>query len=239
MYSYEVGDLALMLGTAVKVCTDLSRSDRLAQPICDDAFCSHFVQIIDGLVIVCENFHADPSLIEALKSLLEDAKSPAFDRRESVVYARLAPILEGIQNNLNSRAFMFIPEDRASYWENFDIFGEDFVLAFPKPAVREMLEVGNCYAAGRNTACVFHSIRVTEYALRKLARQMRVTVSDKGKTHPLEYADWNKVIVAIREKIKASRLLPHGPRKAATLQLYSDLAQQCEYIKDIWCSAPR
>ena len=234
MRRYKVGDLALMLGTAIKICTDLSTSDKLAQPICDDDFCADFVQIVEGLLIVCRNFDGDAALISAIEALCLDAKSPKFDRREAVLHARLKIIIDGIQNNLNSRAFMFIPTDRAQYWENLELFGEEFILAFPRVAVREMLEAGNCYAAGRYTACVFHCIRVTEYALRKLARKMKVTVSDKGKTHPLEYADWDKVIQAIRNKIVAIRTFPRGPKKEQKLQFYSDLAEQCEYMKDIW-----
>jgi hypothetical protein len=234
MYRYNIADLAKFVSTGMKICTDLDTSDTLKQPICDDVFCSHFVHVVDALRILSEQFEADPSLIEALKSLRDDAKGPKFDRRESVVVARFRPILHGIQNNLNSRAFMFVPVERTQYWENYDLFGEDFILAFPKLAVFEMLEVGNCYAAGRNTACVFHCIRVAEFALRKLARKLRASVSDKGKTHPLEYADWDKVITSIRNKITEIRGIPRGAKKQEKLQFYSNLADQCEYMKDIW-----
>jgi len=97
---------------------------------------------------MCKNFQADPALMVALESLLAESKSPKFDRRESVVEAKLKPILEGIQDNLNTRSFMYIPAERAKYWENFDIFGEDFLFAFPKAAVLEMLE------AGKRSACL-------------------------------------------------------------------------------------
>jgi hypothetical protein len=234
MYRYKLGDFALMFGTATKLCTDLSTSDQLQQPICDDRWCADFPKIVEGLLIMCRNFEADPALLVALESLLADSKSPKFDRREGVIRARLKPILDGIQNNLNSRAFMYIPAERAKYWQNFDILGEDFILGFPRAAVFEMLEIGYCFAAGRNTACVFHSIRVAEYGLRKLAKKLHVSVSDKDKKHPLEYADWDKVITAIRNKILEIRTLPRGPRKEKKLQFYSGLADQCEYMKDIW-----
>jgi hypothetical protein len=234
MRRYKVGDLALMLGTAVKICTDLATSDKLQQPICDDKFCKMFVPIVEGLLITARNFDADPALIHAIEELYTDAKNSDFDRREAVLYARLKPIVEGIQNNLNSRAFMFIESDRAEYWENGDLFGQDFAIGFPKAALIEMLEAGDCFAAGRATACVFHCIRIAEYGLRLLAKMLKVSVSDKGKTHPLEYADWDKVITAIRNKITDIRKLPRGPKKEKSLQYYSGLANQCEYMKDIW-----
>jgi hypothetical protein len=234
MWLYKLGDFALMFSTAVKLRVDLNTADQLKQTICSDDWCAHFPEVVEGLLIMCRNFQADPALITALESLLSECKSPKFDRREGIIEAKLNPILEGIQNNLNSRSFMYIPAERAKYWEDFDVLGKHFIFAFPRAAVLEMLEVGNCFAAGRNTACVFHCIRVAEYGLRKLAKRLHVTVSDRGKKSPLEYAEWDKVITAIRNKITQIRTLPRGPRKQRQLESYSILADHCEYMKDIW-----
>jgi hypothetical protein len=129
---------------------------------------------------------------------------------------------------------MFMPTEEASYWNNPRIFGEMFVLSFPEKASFEMLEVGKCFAAARGTACVFHCMRVAEYGLRNLARKLRITLSDRGKPHPIEFGDWNKVIGAIRSKITRIRQDTVGPRKEKALQFYSSAADHCEYLKDIW-----
>jgi hypothetical protein len=77
-------------------------------------------------------------------------------------------------------------------------------------------------------------MRVAEYGLRKLAKQLKVTLRQDGKIQPIEYADWNKVITAIKNKIAEIRRLPSGPKREKALQFYSDAADRCEYMKDIW-----
>jgi hypothetical protein len=234
MYEYKVGDLALMLSALTSARQHLATSDKLGQPICTDEFCTNLSQMLEGLVILCENFDADPSLIGQIQTLSSELKIGEADRREAVLRARVDAIGEAIENNLNSRKFMYIPVDQASYWNNLKMFGEHFVLAFPEKATMEMLEAGKCLAAARGTACVFHCMRVAEYGLRKLAQKLNVTISDKNKKCPLEYGDWNKVITEIRGAITETRKLPNGPRKEAKLQFYSNAADHCEYMKDIW-----
>jgi hypothetical protein len=234
MYEYKIGDLALMLGALSIVNRDLGTSDTLQQPICTDDFCNNLSLVLNGLAILCDNFDADPSLLEQIKTLEGELIEGKADRRESVLRARLDGIGKSIENNLNARKFMFMPADHASYWNNPEIFGKYFILSFPEAASFEMLEVGKCFAAARGTACVFHCMRVAEYGLRKLARQLRVTIGDHGKKCPLEYGDWNKVITAVRNKISKIRQQPAGPKREKVLQYYSSAADQCEYLKDIW-----
>ncbi len=97
-----------------------------------------------------------------------------------------------------------------------------------------MIEAANCYAAGRWTASVFHSMRVAEYGLRRLAKRLKIKISSKGKNCPLEYGDWNDVITAIRNKITEIRKLPRGPRRENEIKFYSSTADHCEYIRDIY-----
>lgn len=234
MYEYKVGDLALVVGTLNRVNRDLSTSDQLKQPIADDEFCKQLGIVMDGLAILCDNLKADPSLIETIRTLESELKAGMPDRRESVLLARTKAIENGIQNNLNNRKFMFMPPDEASYWDNWDIFGKYFFASFPGKASIEMLEAGRCFAAARGTACVFHCMRVAEYGLRKLARRLKVNITDRGKPCPIEYATWTKVIAAIRAKIEDTRKLPASKRKEQLIQGYSSTADQCEYLRDIW-----
>lgn len=103
------------------------------------------------------------------------------------------------------------------------------------PACKEDChEAYYCYALERNTASVFHAMRVSEYGLRHVARKVRVTLTDKGKPHPIEYATWDKVIAGIKKKIEEARQLSQGPKKIARLQFWSSAAENCTYIRDIW-----
>ena len=91
-----------------------------------------------------------------------------------------------------------------------------------------------CYALEQPTAAVFHMMRMAEHGLRAIAKKVGVRLTDKGKPQPLEYATWDKVITAINNKIAAARLLPQGPKKNQKLRFYSDAAENCTYIRDLW-----
>jgi hypothetical protein len=234
MKEYRIGDLAAVLSGLTSLCRDLSTSDQLSKPICTDQELANFATCLDGLVICCNNFEADPSLINQIIIFRQEILKHTVDRRESVLHARLKAILDGVEHNLDLRKFMYVPADQAPYWNSFFWFGDEFLLTFRHAAKLELQELGNCFAAGRWTACVLHSMRLAEHGLRKLARTLRVTVSDKGKICPIEFADWNKVITGIRNKITKIRTLRAGSRKEQTLQFYSEAADHCEYMKDIW-----
>jgi len=91
-----------------------------------------------------------------------------------------------------------------------------------------------CYVLERNTASVFHAMRVAEYGLRFLAKRIRATVSHSGKPQRLEYAEWDKVITAIKNKLDPIRRLPSGPQRQSKLEMFSDAADHCTFMKDIF-----
>ena len=234
MDEYKIGDLAEFLGSLIATSRDLHLADSLSRHMCNDAFCNNLSLVLEGVDILCERFEADPSLRAQITVLASGLKNKTADHREGVLCAQLDAIIKGIKNNLDSRKFMFIPADQASYWNNLELFGKNAIFAFPEAATFEMLEAGRCFAAGRGTACVFHCMRVAEYGLRKLAVKLLVTITHNGKKCPLEYGDWNKVIAAIRSKIAEIRRFPVGPTKEQSLQFYSNAVDHCEYMKDIW-----
>ena len=67
-----------------------------------------------------------------------------------------------------------------------------------------------------------------------LLKKSGVKLTDKGKPQSIEFATWDKVITGIKTKIADVRLLPQGLRKNRNLQFYSDAAENCTYIRDIW-----
>ena len=169
-----------------------------------------------------------------MTTLERELKDGSADTRCAVLHARLEAIIDGVQNNLDSRKFMYIDRDDAKYWNNLQLFGNDFGTVFPTEATFELGELGKCFAASRAIACVFHAMRIAEYGLRILAKRVGVKLTDKGKPMPIEYATWDKVIQGMRSKINSARQLPQGRKKAQDLQFYSDAADHCEYMKDIW-----
>ncbi|HEX3571852.1 MAG TPA: hypothetical protein VHU44_13610 [Acidobacteriaceae bacterium] len=234
MENYRLADFAQMLGGIIACSRDLRVADEMSR---EPNFPSYFYAVgkaLEGLRITCANFNADASLLCQMDSVSKKLMEGSGDQRPVVLHAELEMIVKGIQENLERCKFMFMPSETASYWENFSIFGKDFILVFPEGAIREMIEAGNCYAARRATACVFHCMRTAEYGLRMLAEIVGAEITDRGQPCPIEYGVWQKVIDAIRTKIKEARTLADGPEKQGALNFYAGMADHCEYMKDMW-----
>lgn len=146
---------------------------------------------------------------------------------------QLAVLRESIEADLEKQHFVFILPAKArillempSQWE-----GVWRKLPDCKPDTEEAVY---SYCLERNTASVFHSMRVSEYGLRNIAKKVGVKLTDKGKPQPIEFATWGKVIDGIKKEITAAQSLPQGPKKNRKLQFYSNAADSCTYIRDIW-----
>jgi len=131
------------------------------------------------------------------------------------------------------RKYISIEESLCKYVDQDQMFGMEVSRVFPF-AAEDIREAGNCISIGSGAATVFHLMRAVEYALRKLAQKLRVRLTHKGATLPLEFADWNCVITGINNRIAKARALSPGPKKQQQLAMYSDAADHCLYMKDIW-----
>jgi hypothetical protein len=85
----------------------------------------------------------------------------------------------------------------------------------------EITEAGKCLALGRNTACVFHLMRIVEVGLRTLTSVLRVRVK---KTKPT----WNDFLVAIENRIK-----PTPPKKNPWQKHEGFVSEAVIYIRDM------
>lgn len=229
-----MGDFVLMLRSLVALERDLLAADQVSQRFVNDEICAALATALDGTHILCNNFDADASLLDSIKTYQHDLASPPIDIRESVMAVRIGMILRAIEHNIGNRKFLYMTADAAKYWDNINLFGDDFLIGFPRQALKEMVEAGNCFATERWTATVFHCMRVAEHGLRKVAKQFKVKIQDNKKTCPVEFANWDKVITAINNKIGEARHQQKGMRREKLLQMYSDTADHCEYMKDLW-----
>jgi hypothetical protein len=158
-------------------------------------------------------------------------------RRREYTSTSLAMALRDLRSKLNRRLnevkFARIPEWAVEYFEQEQLFGEGVSNAFPE-AHADIKAAGNCIAAELYTAAVFHLMRVAELGLRRLARKLKAKVTRDGKTQPIEYTVWDHVITACHNRIKAARTLSPGVKREAALMRYSDTADHCLFMKDIW-----
>jgi hypothetical protein len=148
-------------------------------------------------------------------------------------FHQLAELKRDIRNDLEFRRFVFIPTDKAVAVDELENHWRDIWKVIPE-SEKDTRDAASCYALNLHSAAVFHSMRVAESGLRYLARKMKVTVSDKGKKIPVEYATWEKIITNCNNKIAEARKLPTNAKRDALLQYYSRVADHCGYMKDIW-----
>jgi len=102
-----------------------------------------------------------------------------------------------VEDEFTAMALMRLLPDKAKHWEQRAPFGEAVFERLPE-ARMDITEAGNCYAAGRNTACVFHLMRTMEHALRALATSL--SIPDPGATKD---RSWGIMLNAIQDGINA------------------------------------
>jgi hypothetical protein len=165
--------------------------------------------------------------------LITGIRTPDVNLQSRILAERVFALMARFKEICDEQLFFFIPKDQRGYFQTMDTFGPDFRKRFPSAAT-DAEESGKCLALDRPTACVFHLMRVAEHGLRRLARKLRVQLTHRGLRHPIEFADWEKVIIGCNNRIAAARTLPLGKKRQAQLDMYSDAADHCTYMKDIW-----
>jgi hypothetical protein len=125
-----------------------------------------------------------------------------------------------VQLELQTKTFMYIPQEKIKYFNDArSLFGQSTLDKFPS-VISEVEEAGKCYAAGRNTATVFHLLRVTEAGLKAIAKELSIPT------------DTNRSWDSILKKIKSAAEVQH-PRDEWT-SFYTDLVGRMHAIKDAW-----
>ncbi len=88
--------------------------------------------------------------------------------RQNLVERQVGELVSRFEDELKSHHFFYIPQGRFAHYMQPVAFGVEVTTKFPT-ASADIEEAGNCYAVGRNTACVFHLMRVMEIGIRALA----------------------------------------------------------------------
>lgn len=79
-----------------------------------------------------------------------------------------------IQSELKSNLYLQIPKERSRYYDvGSTLFNGDVSEKFPA-VITDMEEAAKCFALGRNTACVFHLMRVMESSIQRLGKKLKV-----------------------------------------------------------------
>jgi hypothetical protein len=124
-----------------------------------------------------------------------------------------------IELQLSENLFMFIPQERASYFAKPELFGEKVARKFPN-CQYDIEEAGNCYTAGRGTAVAFHLMRVMEATLQSFGVSMGITFTD--------IKEWHNILDEVNKEIKKM------PAKDARTIALSQAAGNLYNVKVAW-----
>lgn len=201
------------------------------QPISDTA--------TGGVITILVGIHATAKEVGLL------ATSERIMRLAKKVRQRITPgeykvevryLSETLEDELKTKGFLHIPDNYVAFYEAKHLFGKGVAKAFPS-ANFDVQEAGTCLACGRYTASIFHLMCATEYALRALANDRRVTLTTKGgKPFPTEMGTWEDVLKALDTEIGKISEWPRtkGEAKLQALQFYNSAIEELRAIKEAW-----
>ncbi len=152
-----------------------------------------------------------------------------FDTNDKITHQECNQILvelrTRIKDEMSHTLFMYIPNDRAEWFNKERLFGESVGNSFPSASF-DIKEAGSCFACARFTASVFHLMRALEPGLGGLGKVFGVS---------FERTNWQPVIEQIEAKIRS---MGSDPSKAADWkeqhEYYSQAASSFMFFKDAW-----
>ena len=160
--------------------------------------------------------------LKAITSLYSEMDEPLTNRK---IANGLENLEQLIKWEMEDNLFLYVPSDRAEYYNAEGGFGADVSAKFPS-AKFDIAEAGNCFAVGRFTGCVFHLMRVLEVGLVALGKVFGVS---------LAHTNWHPAIEEIEKKI---RHMGDGPNKASDWkeqqEYYSQAASHFMFLKEAW-----
>jgi len=124
-----------------------------------------------------------------------------------------------IMLQLRDNLFMFISPDRAGFYAKPELFGGNVNKRFPG-CQYDIEESGNCYAAGRGTACAFHLMRIMEVAIQEFGTALGVKLTNEK--------NWQNILDEINKAIRAL------PAKDARTIALSQAAGHLYNVKVAW-----
>jgi hypothetical protein len=234
MQNYNVWQLVLAVNM-IRDCEfvlEKACMDGLRDTYIDDPFVSH---MLGPTLAYCKDQFQKIELNGALYRLggvLHGSVNARVITNEKL-QLQLHELRADIDRDLALRRFAFVPLNKTEMCDRVTLRWGKIWQAFAE-SEDDSRAATDCYVLGLYTASVFHAMRVAEIGLRNIAKNMRVKLTDKGRPMPIEFGTWEKVIVQVNNKIKEARLKSKGHKAEVRLQFYSEAADHCMYMKDLW-----
>jgi len=199
--------------------------------------CSLFIDVCEQAAGYCNTVGFRHSSLKAV-ALMGRLKHNAWNFNASAVEAEFRSLEDDISLDLCEHRFVRVEQKLVRYFDAKELFGAGVARAFPS-AAQDVSEAGSCLAIGTNAAAVFHLMHVVEWGMRSLARNLkllRVVVDrKKGKTTPVEYAQWEHILNQLHGKVEEKvQAITRGPRKQKAQEFYYSALKEIEGFKEAW-----
>jgi hypothetical protein len=146
-----------------------------------------------------------------------------IDARVELTPESLVAMMTEVQNRmvdeLSSRLFLAVPEIQESFYKDRSLFGNDVEKKFTEMS-EDISEAGKCLALNRNTASVFHLMRIMELAVQRFGTQLGVTLASEQ--------NWQVILDQINAAIRKR------DAKRPDTKRYAEAASHLYNVKVAW-----
>jgi hypothetical protein len=161
--------------------------------------------------------------VKMMQTLLDGAITKNTPALASLMTSHCNELKDRIVGELEDRAVYFIEDSTAEFMQmGPEPFGPKVAAQFPM-ASEDIEEAAFCLGLSRNTAAVFHLMRVMETAVKALGEKLKCTVVDKDNKD----LEWGKILANIRTKVEE---MPKGDKRDE----WSEVVTLLYHVKQAW-----
>jgi hypothetical protein len=138
----------------------------------------------------------------------------------------LRELRERVLDELRSRVFMFIPPERAKFFNDPAAAFGDAVRDRFAGLIADIEGAARCLGCGLSTAAVFHLMRVMEAGVRRLAHRLKVP------RNQIRRRTWGEILREINSAVAA--LPSNTPNETARKERFEEIAAHLRHVKNAW-----
>lgn len=161
--------------------------------------------------------------IISLCSKADDARLP----KSSEIQSLFVELNKRIEVELKSHTYLCIPKEQSDFYKNPLKDWQTTIAAFPK-ATYDIEEASKCLALRRNTACVFHLMRVMGAGVTALGKSLNEPTLDAS--HNLT---WDNVLRRCAKELEKP-FNQMSPVWQSDKQFYATATTKLFAVKDAW-----
>jgi len=136
------------------------------------------------------------------------------------VFRLLGDLQHRIADELDDRLFLRILSDKVKFYDKpKEQFGKSIISNF-RSIEFDVEEAGKCFATGRDTACVFHIMRIMEAGLRVVATELKIDI--------LSNRSWDSML----KKMETETEKQH--KRDDWTDFYTEVRAKGYAVKDAW-----